>query len=149
MKKVLLRLLLLLFLTLSGCTSPLNRFSDLEPSTVVVTENKIKGSVKEEQIESVAEKITLTFENLTDTAYYYGVDFTLEKELKDKWYQIPFDEDVAFIQIAMLLEANATNEEIIDLSTYFEDLPTGNYRVIKHFQAENQSVTIAPTFEVK
>lgn len=149
MKKVLLYLMLVSFLSLVGCASQAFRPSDLEPSTAVVTEGKIKGNVKEEQIQSFKEKITLVFENLTDTVYYYGVDFTLEVELDDTWYQVPFDEDVAFIEIAMLLEGKAMNEEVIDLADYFDKLPAGNYRVIKHFQAEEQTITIAPTFEVK
>lgn len=140
--------LLLLLLILTGCRMQAFRPTDLERSTVNLTQGSIEGRIKEETIQTIHEPQTLIFENLTADEYYYGVPFTLEVWLEDSWYQVPFDEPVAFIEIAFLLEANATTEEVISLATYFDKLPAGTYRIVKVFQTENRSVTIAPTFDI-
>lgn len=149
MKKIPWLLMIVSFLALAGCTSQTFRPSDLEPSTAMITAGDIKGRVKEGSIESLEEKITLVFDNLTDAEYYYGVPFTLEVALEGSWYQVPFDDAIAFIEIAILLEGNGTTEEVIDLSTYFKTLPDGKYRIVKDFHTENKTVTIAPTFEIQ
>lgn len=149
MKKIRFLLMIVSFLALVGCAKNAFRPSDLEPSTAMITEGEINGSVKESSIQSLDKNITLVFENLTDTEYYYGLAFVLEVELEGSWYQVPFDEEVAFIEIAMFLEGNAATEEVIDLSTYFKNLPAGKYRIVKDFWTDNQTVTIAPTFEIK
>ncbi len=140
--------LLLLLLILTSCRMQAFRPTDLERSTVNLTQGSIEGRIKEETIQTIHEPLTLLFENLTADEYYYGVPFTLEVWLEDSWYQVPFDEPVSFIEIAFLLEANATTEEGISLATYFDELPPGTYRIMKVFQTENRTVTIAPTFEI-
>lgn len=148
MKKIPSLLILLSYFILVGCTKNPFRASDLEPSTAVITEGEIRGSIKEGSIQSLEDKITLVFDNLTATDFYYGVPFTLEVELEKAWYRVPFDKNVAFIEIAMILKRNSSDEEVVELATYFDKLPVGKYRIVKDFQTENKTVTIASTFEI-
>ena len=69
--------LLFLLLILTGCRMQAFRPTDLERSTVNLTQGSIEGRIKEETIQTIHEPLTLLFENLTADEYYYGVPFTL------------------------------------------------------------------------
>ena len=57
--------LLFLLLILTGCRMQAFRPTDLERSTVNLTQGSIEGRIKEETIQTIHEPLTLLFENLT------------------------------------------------------------------------------------
>lgn len=140
--------LLMVIWLLGGCSNQIVDFSNLKPSTTVVSEDHIVGYIKEGDVTPTTEGIEIVIENESDETYYFGYDFSLEIEQNDKWYLVPFKEDVAFIEIGILLEPLQTYTEQIDLSS-FGKLPVGSYRVIKTFYHEMKSVSVAIPFDIK
>ncbi|MGL4335959.1 MAG: immunoglobulin-like domain-containing protein, partial [Turicibacter sp.] len=71
----------------------------------------------------------------------------LEIENEGQWYIVPFNESAAFIEIGYMLDPYKTNEEVINLS-YFKELPSGKYRVIKTLSSLESDITVAAEFEL-
>ncbi|WP_353948483.1 immunoglobulin-like domain-containing protein [Sporolactobacillus sp. Y61] len=62
------------------------------------------------------ERITVTLVNRTGKTLSYGLSYQIEKYQEGTWFQIPFRDDVAFIEIARLLKPGQMAEEDISLS---------------------------------
>lgn len=132
-----------------GCSNNTLNTSNLEQSIIVVNQDNINAIVKEKIITSSKESITLILENNTDNDYIYGVDFKLEMELDNCWYEVPFKTDSSFIEIGLILKANSKKEEVIELYNYFNDLPEGKYRIVKTFYLDNEKIVVTSTFKIK
>ena len=132
-----------------GCSSRTLNVSDLEPSNIIINKDDITAKIKEDIIMSSKEDITLILENKTDYEYSYGVDFSLEVELDNKWYKVPFDKNSAFIEIGVVLKGNSESKEVLELSKYFSDLPDGKYRIVKTFYHDGKETFVEAPFEVR
>lgn len=82
------------------------------------------------------EQLTVILENESDTEYYYGKEFRLEEQAGEEWVEVPFEEEMAFIAIAIQLPPQGQTEETIDLTFFEDDLTPGRYRVVKTIESE-------------
>lgn len=141
--------ILLTTLLFSGCSNKTLDAPNLKPSNITLEEMK-QGNISvelEKEIYSQNETISFTLKNNTDQEYYYGVDFTLEVQLDNNcWYEVPFDNQIAFIEIAKILSSNSTSIENIDLSLGFSSLDNGNYRIVKRLHSDGMLTTVTVPF---
>lgn len=77
------------------------------------------------------EVITVFLTNDSDEEYYYGKEFRIEQQTDNGWQEVLFEEEMAWIQIAIELTPGEQTEEPIDLTFFEEDLDPGQYRVVK------------------
>ena len=73
--------------------------------------------------------IAVTFTNSGDEEWWYGTYYHLEAELDGAWYVVPAGTELAFNDIAMLLPAGESRQEIYHTGAYGE-LPPGTYRFV-------------------
>ena len=71
-------------------------------------------------------ELDLVIENKTDDEYVYGYVFELEVEKDENWYRVPFKDNVAFIEIGIILKPKSNNNENIKLDTCFGELKKGS-----------------------
>ncbi len=80
--------------------------------------------------------IAVTFTNAGDVEWCYGTYYHLEAELDGAWYAVPPERERAFPDIAMILPAGESRQEIYHTAAYGE-LPSGCYRIaVKGLTAE-------------
>lgn len=91
-----------------------------------VTMNVKKGSES-------STKLTITFENDSNSECIYGDYFCLEKKINDLWYQVPvtIDGNYGFNDIGYNLAAGDTGEMVVDWNWLYGSLETGEYRIVK------------------
>lgn len=102
---------------------------------------------KSENLENTKEGITLSFvsyennivtvklQNDSDEDFFYGMYFTLQKEIDGVWYSLPVRlSNYAFEDIGLILPAGQNSEETCDLTMY-GDLDSGHYRIEKEGMA--------------
>jgi hypothetical protein len=97
--------------------------------------NNIEGvsmSIKRETVSS--SKLALVFKNNSSRQCLYGEEFTLEKKLNGKWYQvpIPYVGDYAFPTIGYNLSSGETKELLVDWEWLYGNLAPGKYRIVKN-----------------
>ena len=73
--------------------------------------------------------IAVTFTNDGDVEWCYGTYYHLELELDGEWYEVPAETELAFNDIAMILPAGESRQELYHTWAYGE-LPAGSYRVV-------------------
>lgn len=73
--------------------------------------------------------IAVTFTNDGDVEWCYGTYYHLEVELDGEWYEVPTETELAFNDIAMILPAGESRQELYHTWAYGE-LPAGSYRVV-------------------
>lgn len=95
--------------------------------------------------DSSHKELTLTLENYGPTTLFFGVYYSLEKLVDGEWRVVP--QDLAFIDIGIMLPAGEEYEEKIDISS----LTPGEYRVVKSIQADGLDVqeTLAAEFTMQ
>ncbi|PKM49669.1 MAG: hypothetical protein CVV02_15070 [Firmicutes bacterium HGW-Firmicutes-7] len=78
-------------------------------------------------------KLTVTFENNTNSECIYGDYFCLEKKINDLWYQVPVTiaGDYGFNSIGYNLAAGDMGEMLVDWNWLYGSLETGEYRIVK------------------
>ncbi|MEG0748489.1 MAG: hypothetical protein RR408_00400 [Carnobacterium sp.] len=126
--------LLFLALFLMSCSKPLEK-TPLDDKQI----NQLAGvsmSAEQEAYPVGTDQITVLLKNKSVEDYYYGKAFSLEKEVDDQWFVVPFEEDIAFIEIAILLGSGEETTESIDLSLFKGKLAAGKYRVLKEVAGE-------------
>lgn len=148
MKKIYILNTFLIILLLCGCSSKGFNTSHLNISNTIADCDNITLTVEEPTIKSFKEPITLIFKNTSNQEYCYGVDFKLEINLDDEWYEVPFTSG-EFIDIGIILDKNAEREETIDLSKYFSNLPEGTYRIVKTFYSNGLENVVVGSFKIE
>jgi len=73
--------------------------------------------------------LELRLKNTTKKTLSYGEYFSIQVKLGGRWYDIPAKEDLAFIDIAYILNAGKSVKKTYDISAYGE-LPAGKYRIV-------------------
>lgn len=121
----------LLIFIFGGCNSA--DFNDYQPTPYAETDfsENVKLSIKKTEITTATNNITLVFENLTNEDYTFGTDFFIEVMHENKWLIVPYKSDVAWDGIGFVVRANDTTVNTIALSHAFNELPEGQYRIIK------------------
>ena len=120
----------LLGLFLAGCTK-----TAFEPSPYPANElNQLTGvtmKTVEPTYSPDVETIHVAIANETEEELFYGVAFSVEYLDEDEWVVFPFEEEMAWIEIALTLEPGATNREEIALTQFEQEFNSGTYRVVK------------------
>lgn len=120
----------LLGLFLAGCTK-----TAFEPSPYPANElNQLTGvtmKTVEPTYSPDVETIHVAIANETEEELFYGVAFSVEYLDEDEWVVFPFEEEMAWIEIALTLEPGATNKEEIALTQFEQEFNSGTYRVVK------------------
>lgn len=103
--------------------------------TAFETLNNFEGvsmSIKKETVSS--SKLTLVFKNSSNRQCIYGEEFTLEKKLNGKWYQVPVSivGDYAFHSIGYNLSPGEMRELPVDWEWLYGNLAPGKYRIVKN-----------------
>jgi|GEM_PF-1560309 len=90
----------------------------------------------------------LTITNQGPGTFTFGTAFTLEKKEKGIWYEVPFVEDLAFVEIALQLEPGGSHQETIKKEQFPSILTQGEYRVVKHFYVDGKEMILAAPFTI-
>lgn len=77
------------------------------------------------------EMVDLVIKNDSDEEVYYGVAFSVEKQDGNRWVIVPFEDDVSWIEIALMLAPKGQNEETVSFDLLENELTEGTYRIIK------------------
>ena len=75
-----------------------------------------------------SDTVTATFTNNSGTEWFFGEYFVLQVLLGDVWYDIPPEDDVAFLDVAYTLQPGDVQEQEYNIAP-FGDLPAGTYRI--------------------
>lgn len=96
----------------------LDKSNKLKSCGIIMKSGKLNGN-----------KLEVKLKNTTKKELYFGEGFALQARVDGKWYNIPAQKEMAFIDIAYILKAGGLAEMTYDLSAYGE-LPAGEYRVV-------------------
>jgi len=79
--------------------------------------------------------VILTYENTSDSEQYeYGDDFGLEKKDGNNWKPVDTVGDLASTATLFILPPGETTTEEIKWERKYGILPSGEYRLVKHFE---------------
>lgn len=84
--------------------------------------------------------------NDTENDYFYGYGFDLEQLRDGQWTKIEPLEDMAVIEIAVLLPAGTSNTFNAPIEEYFGELPSGTYRIVLNLSGESGNITVYGEF---
>src|SRR5699024_1574656 len=87
--------------------------------------NQVTGltmTTKEKSYPVGTEEIDLVVKNETDEEFFYGVQFSVEKLDGESWVVVPFEDDVAWIEIALILAPKSENEETVRFDLLEDEL---------------------------
>lgn len=164
MKKIFLFIVIFLF-SLSACNNE-HKISDDQKFTSFKQSkyNDIPDHFKEETIQfemkiepasfdKKTKYIPLIIKNNGDSIFY-GAPYELEVFKEGKWRKIPFQDNVAFIMIGIILEKGKTDSTTIGLDTdnLKYNVHTGYYRVVKEFtvgKGTNKKIKLSSIFQLK
>ena len=88
-------------------------------------------SIKDNKFFADTDEITLSFKNKSDTDYFYGTISYIESKSDGNWYSIPIKENVYWTMIGYQIPANSSTEQVFSIHTYYHDLQSGEYRIVK------------------
>lgn len=94
-------------------------------------ENQVSASIVEGDTFISNPTITLVLQNNTDTELGYGEEFRLEVKLQNNWYLVDAKPGTSVTAIGILLKPGDTNQHTINLSEFYDKLPSGEYRILK------------------
>lgn len=148
MKKLRLIIYIAMLIVVAACTPTI----ELVPSPYSADEQTADISVvmAPSEIDKDAESATLVITNLSDNEYIFGAPYALEIERDGAWFVYPPKEELAWIDIAYILEPGGSNEETISIKSLYGTLESGTYRVAKTFmQLGRQEQVAFAKFTVK
>lgn len=113
-----------------------------------LSNDTVKLSVKENDITTDTEAITLVFENLTDEEYIFGEQPLLEVFYNDEWVVVPYKTGIGWNDIAHVIRPNDTREYTFVFSHSYGELTEGNYRIIKDIYNDGSKSHVVAEFEI-
>lgn len=85
------------------------------------------------------DKIHIYIHNESNNEFAYGTKFSFEVLKDNKWYVVPYmDGELSFLDIGIILKAQTTNKESLDLDHF--KYKEGLYRYVKEIQELPTSV---------
>lgn|SRR5690554_6123299 len=132
-------LLLVMLLLLTGCVSAISKGRSNDDALIMQFEQT--------QLSQIDMDLNYTIENNTNQQCTYGKMFTIEKLEDETWINIPYNEKIAFIMIAYLIEPTYIDKHTINLSHYVDSLPVGLYRMSKQVLCDKE-ITVYAEFEI-
>lgn len=121
----------------------------LERSPIEELGTEVTINLSKDAYEMVPEEMNLVITNQTGEEYSYGLDYWLEVQLEDTWYVLPADEELSFAALAVILQADGINSEVVELKQYRAELPDGRYRIVKEFYGAEGQITAAAEFTIQ
>ncbi len=106
--------------------------------------NGIKIKMEENKYLKPVTEITVVFQNDSKTEVNYGIGFSLEKKVDGKWRYLQYKEGAGFTEEGYTLSPNEIKSETHSLEKLIDNLTTGEYRLIKKFDA----IHVAAVFKV-
>lgn len=82
-----------------------------------------------ELVEQDAEGITVRLVNNSEEDWGFGYAFHVDVLLDGQWYTIPAEQEMAFVEVLLMLPQNGDHKETYSLKPYGE-LPAGIYRLV-------------------
>jgi hypothetical protein len=138
-----------LMLALTACAPGLDIDSLTTSPYADMADTGIAMSIKEQEITTKTESLTIEYANASDIEYVFGKEPHLEIDSESAWYVVPVKESAAWEDIGFILSANGTSEEKFSLGFFYEGLIPGHYRIIKTLYADGNSVTAAVEFDIQ
>lgn len=99
------------------------------PKYMKASEDVKESSLILEVLETKANMLKVKIFNKAQEGKYYGEAFGVQVYLEDTWYDVPMEQDVAYVDIAYEIAAGGETEKNYDLTPYGK-LPQGNYRLL-------------------
>lgn len=104
--------------------------------------------IKDLEYNKDTKTITFKTENKGNEDVITGLYYTIEKyDEKNKWEKTNLTDDLAFIQIALIIEPGKTIDEKIELSMV-NIADNGKYRIVKEYNVGKENVNQYIQFEV-
>ncbi|MGP6147420.1 immunoglobulin-like domain-containing protein [Jeotgalibaca sp. A122] len=131
-------------LLLAGCKQTAFEPSPYKPADL----NHLSGvtmQTAEPSYPTDIESIAVTITNKSEAELFYGVAFSVEYLDGNEWVIFPFEDEMAWIEIALILEPDATNTEELNMTLLKHDFEPGSYRIIKDIAGE----TLTAEFEIE
>lgn len=114
-----------------------------------IGENKeISVMIKEEEIATNTDRITLLLTNNSDFKYSYDKEPHLEIKKDSTWYVVPVLQILCWSDLSYLLPEKDILEESFSLKDYYGKLESGSYRLINEFYCNDSTVIIGTEFNV-
>lgn len=85
--------------------------------------------VTAELVEQTADGLTVSLKNHSGEDWGYGYAFHVDVLLDEQWYNIPAEEEMAFVEVLMMVPDGVETEETYSLKPYGK-LPAGTYRLV-------------------
>lgn len=82
-----------------------------------------------ELVEQTDEAVTVRLVNNSGEDWGFGYAFHVDVLLDGQWYTIPAEEEMAFVEVLLMLPQDGDHVEIYNLEPY-GDLPAGIYRLV-------------------
>jgi len=123
--------------------------SGLPPSSVPADTPAEHGGIriytKSEVYSTGTSFIELIIENTSGGEIAFGLEWSAEVKLGDRWYKLPFKEPITIPDIARTVSSGESGSLNIDLSTLDFKIEAGTYRIVKSVG----DVTLAAEFKVE
>lgn len=121
---------------------------DTRVSFIYVPKQEINASLSTDRtvFDRTDTEAILTLDNDGPTHLTFGMDYTIEQKINEKWYVVPLDQ--AFPAIGIILNAGKQHEQTVDISGLDE---VGDYRIVKKFRADglDLSAVLATEFVIQ
>jgi len=113
---------------------------DLEPTKFSTEQlNNLPGvSINYLQFNISSNTIEYELINSTNDTIYYGDGVILEKNIKEKWYKIPYSGDIGFLPILNYLSPLDSTEIRLPMGAW-KTVTSGDYRIIQEVSKKDGS----------
>jgi len=139
-----LTLLTLLYIHLfTGCACL--QLSDLNNANTV---EGVYMSVQNITVTRKTESLNLLITNSSVDSIGYGEQFRIEKQMKERWYILPFKPKIAFNLLARYILPGSTSAPTVDLLVLKNTLKPGEYRVVIPAFMEGKDLYLVAPFSV-
>ncbi|MCD7898768.1 MAG: hypothetical protein LUH22_02515 [Bacteroides sp.] len=99
--------------------------------------------------EKVPANVKLTVINTSDTIAQYGANYVIEELQNEEWVRMPFNDELAFIDLLYIQPSGETREYTISLYPDMGEYKKGKYRIRKNINLGDENVDVTAEFEIK
>lgn len=79
--------------------------------------------------------LNVVYQNNSQRDVVYDKEPRLEMLVDGQWYEVAMKDGASWEDVGIVIIQNTTSEERIDLSLYYEKLPSGHYRYLKRIDS--------------
>ena len=139
MRKIILTILICGFMVLgiTGCGVNKNEFDIGKESNIEIVEKGVTLSIKENTLTNTG--ATLVLKNDSEVDVQYGNPYEIEIKKDGEWHKI--NVELNFTLPAFILKPNETKEWEFSWENGYGELASGNYRIIKSIDVEQEDGT--------